>query len=457
MHPRYKELLKKLQALQAESDTLLAIDPSARTPEQAARLTAIIGKENGDTACEMAQVNAALAEYDRQQDLIRAGRGGAANDGGPGATQSLEDYNRARSSGMRDLRADKPWANAGEFFAAVAFAARDNPNFRIDPRLAPEAAASGMGEGTGADGGFNVNTEIRNDLMQAAQGESIIYPHVRKIAIGDGFNAVKLPYFDDSDHSGAVVMGGLRAYRAAEAATVTAVKPAQEALEITLQKLMALVYTTDELMQDWTALQSYLMPAIGAGFGFTLDAEFLRGAGGGQMQGVLSSATNPALISVSAESGQAAATIVGKNAMNMRARMPVNMRKSAIWLVSPAAEVQLMQMSLVVGVGGIAIWMPANGLRDEPFDLLFGRPVIPTEHCSALGTLGDFNYIDFASYLVAEKGGIVAAESMHVRFIYDEMTFRFTWRINGKPRFRKVFTPANSNPTMSPYITLAAR
>jgi HK97 family phage major capsid protein len=415
------------------------------TDDERAQVDALQAEADGYTADitrwetfeanEQAEADAALA-HDQEQERL-AGK-------------------KPRTSGLHNLAEDKPWNGPGEFLQAVALAAHDNPGRRIDPRLLPEAAASGMGEGSGADGGFNVGTEIRTDLMEAAQQESVIYPYTSKIEVGDGFNGVELPYFDDSDRSGNVVMGGLRAFRAAEAAQVTAVKPSQETLSIKLQKLMALIYATSELLQDWRALQSFLMPGIGTAFGFALDTEYLTGSGAGQMAGALRSATNPALITVNKESGQAASTVVALNVIKMRARMPALMRSRGIWLVNPTVEPQLHQMSIVVGVGGIAVYMPANGLAGDPFDRLYGRPVIPTEHAKALGTLGDINFMDFGSYITVQKGGVVAAESMHLRFIYDEMTFRFTWRINGKPRFRKAFTPKNGD-TLSPFVTLEAR
>jgi hypothetical protein len=48
---------------------------------------------------------------------------------------------------------------------------------------------------------------------------------------------------------------------------------------------------------------------------------------------------------------------------------------------------------------------------------------------------------------------------MHVRFIYDEMTFRWTWPVIGKPKSPSALTPykATSATSLSPFVTLQAR
>jgi HK97 family phage major capsid protein len=86
-----------------------------------------------------------------------------------------------------------------------------------------------------------------------------------------------------------------------------------------------------------------------------------------------------------------------------------------------------------------------------------GRPVIPVEYCSTLGTVGDIVLADLSQYIVIDKGGVQTAESIHVRFAYDERTFRATYRIDGQPWHRSAITPANGSNTQSPFVALATR
>jgi hypothetical protein len=47
--------------------------------------------------------------------------------------------------------------------------------------------------------------------------------------------------------------------------------------------------------------------------------------------------------------------------------------------------------------------------------------------------------------------------SMHVRFLYGEMAFRFTFRMDGQPLWDKPLTPYKGTMTTSTTIVLATR
>ena len=114
-------------------------------------------------------------------------------------------------------------------------------------------------------------------------------------------------------------------------------------------------------------------------------------------------------------------------------------------------------MGLVVGTGGTPAYMPPGGLSASPYGTLFGRPVIAVEYCATLGTLGDIMLVDLNEYLMIDKGGMESASSIHVRFIYDETTFRFVYRVDGQPIWNSALTPFKGTNTQSPYVVLAAR
>jgi hypothetical protein len=46
---------------------------------------------------------------------------------------------------------------------------------------------------------------------------------------------------------------------------------------------------------------------------------------------------------------------------------------------------------------------------------------------------------------------------MHVRFVYDEMAFRFTYRVNGHPAWKSALTPCKGSNSVSPFVTLETR
>jgi hypothetical protein len=65
--------------------------------------------------------------------------------------------------------------------------------------------------------------------------------------------------------------------------------------------------------------------------------------------------------------------------------------------------------------------------------------------------------VDFQEYMICEKGGMDAQQSVHVRFIYDESCFKFIVRNNGMPIWKASLTPYKGSQKLSPYVTLATR
>ena len=122
-----------------------------------------------------------------------------------------------------------------------------------------------------------------------------------------------------------------------------------------------------------------------------------------------------------------------------------------------AKEPQLFALNAPVGTGGQLVYMPPGGLSASPYSTLMGRPVLPVEYCCTLGTTGDIALCDFSQYLLATKGGMQSAVSIHVRFIYDETVIRFVWRVDGQPSWAAALTPFQGTNTQSPFVVLATR
>ena len=73
--------------------------------------------------------------------------------------------------------------------------------------------------------------------------------------------------------------------------------------------------------------------------------------------------------------------------------------------------------------------------------------------------MGDIILADMNGYILAQKGGIQADMSIHVRFEYDESVFRFVLRIDGQPVRASVLTPykGGATATQSHFVALAER
>ena len=83
--------------------------------------------------------------------------------------------------------------------------------------------------------------------------------------------------------------------------------------------------------------------------------------------------------------------------------------------------------------------------------------MIPLEHADTVGTVGDIVLADLSQYLMIDKENIESAVSIHVRFIYDESTFRFVYRVDGAPWWNSALTPFKGTNTQSPFVALATR
>lgn len=356
--------------------------------------------------------------------------------------------------------ADTPIRSLGELMQAIACAsdpmiARSIPGSRelIERLDAYNAAVSGMSVGSPTGGGHLVRTDWSTAMLDKARSAAVLLPRCRTIDIGADFDGLEYPYIDETSRATGSRWGGVRVYWKAEAGSVTATQPKIGKGELRLQEIMGNAYATERLLRDATALQSILSDSFTDEFAFKIDDSIVRGNGSGQMLGFF---TGPSLVSVAKETSQTAATVNVANVLKMYARMPARLKAGAVWLIHSDVMTQLPQMT----IGDMPVWLPPGGLINQnPFGTLLGKPVLEIEQCEALGTQGDIFFVNLNEYVVIRKAGegIRADSSMHVRFLNDEMTFRWVTSINGQPTWSSSLTPFKGSSTLSPYITLDTR
>lgn len=357
-----------------------------------------------------------------------------------------------------DLATKRPWNGLGEMLQAVACASSPRGGKVagggiVDPRLYPQAA-SGLQNSVPSEGGFLVQTDYTADLLNKGYETSILASRCKRIPIGEGSDSLDAPFIDETSRVNGSRWGGVRVYRAKEADSVTATKPKFGKMELKLEDLKGLCYVSERLLRDSTSLEAIVQQSFAEEFGFKVDDEIVNGSGVGEALGILNA---DALVTVAKESGQASATVLFQNITKMRSRLFAKSRANSVWYINQDIEPQLQSMSITVGSGGMPVYLPAGGIADDGYDRLFGRPVIPIEQCATLGTVGDIILADLSQYLLIDKDGLQAASSMHVRFIYDEMTFKFNYRINGTPIWKSTLTPYKGSNTLSPYVALQTR
>lgn len=351
----------------------------------------------------------------------------------------------------------------GEFASAVHNACTLNAT--VDSRLVRNDA-SGANETTGADGGYLVPPDYAAGVIDLIQEQSILLPQARRVTIAG--NRLIEAYLVESKRDDGHRHGGVLAYWKGEAQQYKASKPTFGERTTQLDKLTAICPVTEELLMDEPAIESTLDTKVAQEFAWKADAAIFGGSGSGSMPlGMVVPTTNAALVTVDKESGQAAGTVNVQNILKMWNRMPAQCRANAKWYINQDLELQLMQLMMgtdtvatsdsgvTVSFGG-PLWLPAGAYGNENGKLL-GRDVIPLEQAAAVGAVGDIAFLDATQYLIVERAGINKQTSMHMYFDTDEVAFKFSWRVGGRPDWMTAITGANSTIARSPYIALAAR
>lgn len=282
----------------------------------------------------------------------------------------------------------------------------------------------------------------------------MVASRVRRMQISGPSNSMKMNAVAETSRATGSRWGGIRGYWLDEAADKTTSRPKFRQIELNLHKMAALCYTTDELLQDANALEMVVREGFREEFAFMLDDAIINGSGAGQPLGLLNSGS---LVTASKDSGQTATTFTATNAINMYARLWARSKSNAVWFINADVFPQLQQMYLGVTSGMTYVYLPPGGLSGGPYGSLLGRPVIEIEQAQTLGTKGDVYLADMSQYILAEKGGLQSAYSIHVAFASDQGCFRFVLRVDGQPLWNAALTPYKGSNTVSPFIVMETR
>lgn len=342
----------------------------------------------------------------------------------------------------------------GEFMKAVHGATFSQRNgVAVDQRLLISAAAPGAGtyanEGSGADGGFLIPPEFGKEIFQLSLTDNALLPMTDEVnVVGNGMSFPK----DETTPWGT---NGVRAYWQGEASAPAGTKPVLGLTSLRLKKLMALVPVSDEMLDDSSALASYLPKKIGASIQWKTNEAILFGPGAGLPQGAMVSG---AVVTIAKDSGQATGTLSALNLANMIARLPEGSFPNSVWIINNDVLPALFTLTL----GNYPIYIPAGGLvggiKGNPYGTLLGRPIIVSQHANTFSSQGDVMLVDLSYYqTITKSGGVQTATSMHLYFDADATAFRTTFRVDGQSKLAAAISPAKGTNKLSPFVQLAAR
>ena len=88
---------------------------------------------------------------------------------------------------------------------------------------------------------------------------------------------------------------------------------------------------------------------------------------------------------------------------------------------------------------------------------MLGRPLIVSDRCQQLGTVGDIILADLSQYLIGLRSDARVMVDSSYGFGNDETWFRLTMRVDGMPLLQNPITPRHGTSTLSPFVTLATR
>lgn len=338
----------------------------------------------------------------------------------------------------------------GEYALAVKNACRGGGD--VDARLRSLAPSNYMNEGSGADGGFAVPPDFRTEIVSRIMGEDSLLSLTDQLTTSS--NSITIPVDDSAPWD----QTGIRAYWEGEGSQLRNSKPNLKDQAVKLHKLSALVFVTDELLEDAPSLSAFIRRKAPEAMTWKINDAILFGTGVGMPQGIV---TSTAKVQVAKDAGQPADTITYSNLSNMWARLHGPSRQRARWVTNQDVEPQFDQMTVpaaVSGQQGYPVYVPAGVGANNSSGLIRGRPMLPLENTKPLGDEGDIVLADFSKYLTVTKGtGIKQDMSIHLLFDYDMTAFRFIFRMGGQPWWPKPLTRANSNNQLSSFVTLQDR
>jgi HK97 family phage major capsid protein len=304
--------------------------------------------------------------------------------------------------------------------------------------------ATGANEAIPSQGGFLVTPDIAAGIQQNMWSVGSVLSRFNPINVSG--NGLTINAIDETSRAAGSRMGGVRGYWLNEGGQKTASQPKFRQISLKLKKVAALIYATDELLEDATALESWIVNNVPNELRFMVEDSIIDGDGVGKPLGILQSG---ALVSATRTDAN---EIDAADIARMWAARYIG-TNDYVWFANASVMPQIYQLQ----VGNVPVYQSGMaGYTDAPYGTIFGRPVIENEYCPYLGTVGDLLLASPSQYALITKGGIQSASSIHVKFDYDETAFRFVYRVDGEPIWASSVTAFDGSASISPFVALAA-
>lgn len=359
-----------------------------------------------------------------------------------------------------------PWSDMGSFLKAgwraktqgrsQEFIAQHADTFKGMNDVSGFFKARGLSTAAGEDGGFLMNPEIAPTIETLFVNNDLAS---RVDTIPTSSTWYQFPRCKDLDRNDGTRHGGVLHHWIDESDPSAESRPKLAFTEIKMRKLAIFVFMTSEIMNDTAyAVEQFVRNAVREEINFALSRAIMWGTGVNEPQGF---ANSGAVISQAAAGGQSSNTLLAQNVLEMSARMWRNSAGSAVWLHHQSVIPQI--GSMAISSFPVTVNLQNGGLAGPVTSTLLNRPLIESELCAPLGSVGDIWYIDPKQYKAITQSLVREDISMHVEFMTDQQCLRFIVRFGGSPLLPTPITPfkapgaATTPVTQSGFVKLAAR
>lgn len=446
---RKLEIQEKLKELASEMGALA--DAAELTDEQAAQYEAF-ESEADDLTLELQEIEVAekaearKAKAEQVREFAKK-------------SSRVTSPNRLSGDGIGRVRpaiADDPSRGFKNFahFAMRVFDA--GQSVRNDEMLMQVAAGTGLTSSINADGGVFVPPAFSKTIWdRAMQNSNSLLQYCDVYNVDMGVESITFPSVNETSRANGSRQGGIQGYWKDELTQLTSSKQAFREITLRPHELYVYAFVSDKLLRQAPMIASQVLERGAADeISFKVGDAIIEGTGSGMPRGIVGHA---ATVSIAKETGQAAATILTDNVRKMMARLHPNFLSGAAWFVNQDVLPALETLKFEVGTGGVPVYLPPGGLSNSPYSMLYGKPVIPIEYCSTLGTVGDIILCNLKAYAVGLRGTVDTAYSMHLKFDYAQTAYRVIFEVDGQPWLNSAITPFKGTNTLSPVLTLATR
>jgi HK97 family phage major capsid protein len=412
--------MDKIQAKQEEIKNLVSAMEGMEqgTPEFQAELDKLTAAQT-----DLENIKKQADEFSRIQQSLSSFKKPKSVQTGPVANVQVRDGFEADPK--------KGFKCAGEFLSTIAQNTNGKQlNLNADPRLAHVGALMTSGQHNTTNDGLMIPAELLPEINVI--GKDASQDWLSRFRINQtSSNAVEIRRDAATTRGGSV---GLVVGRAAELAQLSSTRQSFEKTNVKVDKMYIYTEVSDEDLNDFPLLQSNLFETAPELLRIKKGEEVLFGNGVSEALGFKNGGD------VATITRNAANDVKAEDIANMLARHLVS--GNSFWMVNQAVWSKLPLMS----IANQPVYQADFSV--SPWGNLMGLPVYTTEDCEALGSVGDVYLVNPDAYFALEKaGGDNFASSMHVKFDYDAMAFRWTSRFGGAPKFNAPYTPRDKNST----------